>query len=153
MLIHFSWKKLCICHVAPGKSEVDFVLLQGESLFDTSDGLGDTWREQSLCWADIARVLMGLPFWTASVVLVIHRLPDSISFTCMTVTQENGRCEQCCCTFEFLSWMTLPIIIQCWGKRPRIEYFKKKKKKRKKIFSCSWAWVCFLWWFCCSLVY
>lgn len=30
VLIHFSWKNLCICHVAPGESEVDFVLLQGE---------------------------------------------------------------------------------------------------------------------------
>lgn len=144
VLIHFSWKNLCICHVAPGESEADFVLLQREVCLTPPppDGPGDTRREQSLCWVDIGSLLMGLPFWTVSVVFVIHHLPDSISFTCMMVTQENGTCEQCCCAFQLLSWMTPSIIIQCWGKRPLIECF--KKKKRKKPFSCYWAQVCFL---------
>ena len=31
--IDFSWKKLCVCHVAHGESEADFVLLEGKSVW------------------------------------------------------------------------------------------------------------------------
>ena len=50
-------------------------------------------------------VPVGLSFWTVSLVFMIHRLPDGLSFTCMTMTQENGRFEQCCRAFGLPSFL------------------------------------------------
>lgn len=103
VLIHFYWKNLYICHVAPGLSEVGFVLLQGEVCFAPSS-TGRIYEVNRVCVGFVSgKVLMRLPFWTLSIVFVIHRFPDSMSFTFMTVTQENERFKHRCSAFEFLS--------------------------------------------------
>ena len=99
VLIHLPWKYLCICHIAPGVAEVESEHLWGEICFSLPTAL--TWYTQSACGGP-GRGSGGLPSCTMFIVFLMHHLPGGISFTCMRMTQGDGRFKQCCCAFWFL---------------------------------------------------
>lgn len=78
---------------------------------------------------------------------MIQRLPDGLSFTRLTMTQENRRFKQCCHAFAFSflndSFRHYSVLME--------EAMDGILKKKKKIsFLLYRVCVCPPWWLCCS---
>lgn len=142
VLIHLPWKYLCICHIAPGVAEVESEHLWGEICFSLPTAL--TWCTQSACGGP-GRGSGGLPSCTMFIVFLMHHLPGGISFTCMRMTQGDGRFKQCCCAFWFLLFSNFShhssVLVE-----EAVDRFLTTKKK--SLFLSHRVDVCPPWWWC-----
>lgn len=123
VLIHFYWKNLYICHIAPGMSEVGFVLLQGEVCFAPSS-TGGIHEANRVCvgFRNQGRCSWGCHLNTVNCIC-------DLSFPWQHVfhlhNSDTGKWEiQASLLCLWGPLLNDSIIIQCWWKRLAIEFLK-----------------------------